>query len=693
MCDPLPRSTRVCTVTGPPTAPKPASQRYSTVAGTIGWPELSGQRNVTTLERGNGPLVITDQIPTQKTRLDMRTARPAGALVPLCSPPLYDPVIPGNPEPQVEIRVRSIYPHDEGTTPYWTLQEVQDVTAALVEAANRDLAGTGIRFVCFVRHDVEIRADRALRRDIDVPDGDFNDLISGTIDEIRGQIIIDTAAQAVLMHRNEVAAERPNSMLWLFSSGNAFKAMYDGNGKFLRWEHSDDRGGSFSGGDCDFVALHLQFLTSVAWARADASKAVHECGHYFGLGHTHREPYHDPQTVLAEVLNAPAAERLSVWRRIASAWLDGALGAPATAVEAERAYDVDYSWGITDTPADPGADILQIANEAAGNGPDALGGIDRISLQVIDVDSPVDLVPLRDNPMSYYLAETTAAMRFTSDQITRMRSVLLDGGRRPLVAAQLGDTATPDLRICAVWSPNSAAQRLAWGHDLISYRAEHDAMRAAGMVLVGQQAYTNRGSVLFDAVWEPGDRIQEIAWGWLDNDVGADLASRASRGLVPVLVQGYQHLDEGVRYNVVYEPGSDTGRVLLGVRQDELQAEWDRWSPQGYRMSGFSAHVDRQGTAYYSTVFRRTGQRQEWVAGWTLEDVAAEYGRQWNSGMRIRHIAVTKLPNGHRWSAVFEPDAAGQLVYWAHVRERILEIYNETWAIDFKLRAMWVVPA
>ena len=43
---------------------------------------------------------------------------------------------------------------------------IQEAVGALVEAANRDLAGTGYRFVFFPRHDVEVRFDTMLRQDV-----------------------------------------------------------------------------------------------------------------------------------------------------------------------------------------------------------------------------------------------------------------------------------------------------------------------------------------------------------------------------------------------------------------------------------------------------------------------------------------------------------------------------------------------
>jgi hypothetical protein len=51
------------------------------------------------------------------------------------------------------------------------------------------------------------------------------------------------------------------------------------------------------------------------------------------------------------------------------------------------------------------------------------------------------------------------------------------------------------------------------------------------------------------------------------------------------------------------------------------------------------------------------------------------------------------MREGHRWSTIFEPDTRRQLVYWAHVRERISEVYDQQWAVDYKLRSISAAPA
>lgn len=594
------------------------------------------------------------------------------------------------PEPRLLVRVRAVIAYDEGTTPPLTIAQARERVAALVENANKDMEGTGVRLVFFPRADIEFREDTKLRRDADLGAG-FAKL--PTLSEAEGQKLIDAAGQATFLHRNAVAAEKPNRMLWLFSRGNRFEKKTNAKGQFVSWNHIDDRGGSFSGGGNNFVALHEAIISTLQIATGDASRAVHETGHYMNLAHTHREPWHDEGFFVTadQMKTLSFAERFALWKKGVEGELAKKLRAGATAQSAAAFYDSDRG-NVLDTPADPGAGIIALANAAAGNGSDAWGPVESVKLSVTGIKGAIELKPLRDNPMSYFLDDGTAAlMRFTPGQAKVIRDTLTNQ-RRPLVAAQLGDTATPDLRVCAVWSPNAKAQRVTWGNSLAGHQAEHNKMRSQGMALAQVQAYTRNGAVQYDGIWNPGTQTQAVALGWLDSDVKADQGKRALLGLRPVRVQGYQHLDHGIRYNVIYEKGSGSSQILLGVTQDVLFDEYEKAKKKGMRMVSLNSHVEN-GQARYSSVFRTSNIAQSWVSGWTLADIVKRYDDEWKAGFKIREISVVKLSAGHRWTALFEPDPAGQLVFWAHVRERITEVYDEQWAQDSKLRSMCVVSA
>ena len=597
------------------------------------------------------------------------------------------------PEPRLEIRVWAVYAHDKGTPEPLGIAEARQRVSTLVERANLDMRGTGIRLVFLPDHDFRFEADSTLRRDVAITDAQIDAFTNGSVNAKEGQSIKDAAVETAELRRSEVAAEHDDRLLWLFSRGNSLTKKASSGVVFTGWVYKDGRGGSFSGLDHEFAALHEAFLSSDATARDDASRAVHETGHFFGLAHTHRAPFHDLRAVLtAEEQSKGAAERLEAWRQHAAAWFVDKAPEVTTAKAALETWDADRSSGVLDTPADPGASVVALANEAATHGDDELGPVDSVSVDVASVKSgPVVFKPDRENVMGYYLVETPQPMHFSKGQIANMRKVLIDGPRRRLVGAQLGDTASPDLTVCAVWSPNAKSQRFTWNKDLDAHKAEHDAMTEKGFVMAHQHAYTRKGVVRFDGLWNPGTQDQQVAWGWLDTDVHNDQAVRAAAGFRPVRVQGYQHRNDGIRYNVIYEPGKGDCQVILGMAADQLASAWQSLKGK-MRMTCLAAHTDAQGNVRYSTVLRPGTFQQEWVCPLSIEAMAKEYDTRWNGGWRIRDITAVKSKKGPQWSAIFEKESGGQVVWWGHVREWIAEVYSRMWAEDMKLRTFSVFP-
>ena len=599
------------------------------------------------------------------------------------------------PEPRLHLRVRAVVAYDKGTPKPMTEAEARERIAALVETANKDFEGTGLRLLFFPKSDIEFIEDSLVRRDIDLSAEDIQKLESGTLTEAAGDALIAAAIPAVVQRRKELADEKPSRLLWLFSPGNRVEKLFDETTKkFAGFKYHDNRGGSFSGGDAPYVAINSWIISSAALAKEDASRIVHETGHYLSLWHTHREPWHAGPQFTKEQQTLSATERLQLWKDFLVAEIQKALPGNKSLATVREFYDSDRAGNVFDTPADPSAGLIALVNEAAGHGSNPHGPVGSVELKVPGVAGTLTLAPLRNNPMSYFLDDKTAAkMHFTADQIKQMRAHLAGPVRRPLVAAQLGDTASPDIRVCAVWNPNDKAQRLTWGHARESHDAEHAKQRANGMALVHVQAYTRKNAVRFDGIWNPGKQQQEVALSLTEAQINADHAARVAKGLRPVRLNGYQHLAQGTRYNAIYEPGTGDSQLLLGVTKALLFDEYEKAKKKGMRMTSLAAQLDPDGNARYSAILRTSNMAQAWVTDRTIENIQEEYEKRRKEGFRIRDLTVLKTKAGHRWTALFEPGSFEQTVYWSNVRERITEAYDEMWAGDFKLRSMCVVSA
>jgi hypothetical protein len=597
------------------------------------------------------------------------------------------------------LRLRIIYTtNDQGQTdgqPAPTKEALLPIFTALVDSMRQDWAGTGINFLFLPNCDFEIRKDSRLNNDFSLPPDVLKTFPASQGTYTQAQIDELKSKYSNTAYRNKVAAERPNTLLWLVCEPNNFTLQLQPKQKpqdadVYKWVYLAHNSGSWSGGDVDFVVLNkYDFAQSAQHSREDASRAAHETGHFLHLWHTHREPQHDEATASADPIPKDPAARLARWRKGLEAWLDANTPANTSPAQALQVYDSDRGSGVTDTPADPGAGLLGLANLVANGTEDALGPVATVTINPKHVTGPVVFQPDRNNPMSYFLGgKPEVPMQFSAGQIDVMRGALTDGNRRRLVGAQLGDTSEPSVRICAVWSPNTKGQGYSWGLTVDALKAKHAEHTGKQFHLSSQCAYVEQGTVRYDAVWDEGARPQHVIWGWLDTDVLAEVAKQAAQGWRVVQVQAYRHPGTGLRYNVVFEQGGPTQQVLLNKTQAELDQAWQKLMPTGMRLSCLNAAVNEKGQVCYAAVFAPGAQQQRYIAGWALADIAAEYGKEWALNHKLSAISVVWTPDGPRYSAIWNPDSQGQLVMWLHVRERIREVYDEMWCQGFKLRAI-----
>jgi hypothetical protein len=561
------------------------------------------------------------------------------------------------------------------------------MVAATVEAMRQDWAGAGIDFVFLPDCDFELRKDSRLNNDFTLSADDRSKFPAAAGAFTQAQIAALIAGGSNDSHRDTVAAERPNTLLWLICERNAIEADATTGG----WIYKPHIVGSWGSIKVDFVVLNKwSFAKSVQHSQKDASRAAHETGHFLNLLHTFRV-IPEPATP-AGAATTPAA-KLDRWTKAIAAYLDQNLPAGSTQAAALQFLDNDYGGGVHDTPADPGPGLLALANLAApGGADDALGPVASVSVQPAHVTGPLILEPDRNNPMSYYLdGSGTAPMQFSPDQIEVMRAVLIDGKRRRLVAAQLGDTAEPNVRICAVWSSITEGQAYGARATLKMHQAQHEQWRLKKFHLASQRAYADGDTVLYDGVWNQGPREQQVGWGWHDKGVDDEVAKRAAQGWRVAHIQAYRHPGTGgtgLRYNVIFEKGSQKQVVKLNLLKVGLDQAWDALMPAGNRLRHLDSAIDQTGKIRFAAVFEPGSQTPRYVADLPLADMIAAYDVERAKGRKLATLSVVWTAGGPRYSGIFDSHAADQMVAWLHKRERLLEVHDEMRCRGFKLRSL-----
>jgi Bacterial tandem repeat domain 1 len=594
------------------------------------------------------------------------------------------------PTQNLLIRLRVIYTLDnsglqsDGTQPP-SLASINSAVKSMVEGTNKCFAGTGIQFVYV--DDVEIVFDTLLNRDSTLGQVELDQAQTNT--QLNFEEVMALFEQhSTSTNRQQFGEQQPNKLLWILAEGNFPEQDQTGH-----WSIRSNRFGSFAG--LNFVVIDplFQFLTDAATDAdgRDFLGAAHETGHYLHLKHVFLEADLGSEFELGEKTKTGETQSLSTriehWKATFSQWFDAQASmnpfqSPQDAIDR---IDDDRSTGVLDTPADPGGDLIALLNAELNPPQPIYGEVASVTIPIHDFPHQVTLTPDRQNAMSYYCGNPLG-MHFSADQAKKMRNALVEDNRKPLVAAQLGESAHPNEKITAIWSPQSTGQMFAYNFGETEHRENHQQQTMGGFHLAHQQAFVRNDVVLFDAFWNEGARDQQVKWGWTADDLVAEYNKLSAIGYRLVHVQGYQHLNHGIRYNAVFELGDYFQQMFLHDNTTTLLDRFGKLTNEGYRLGHLCSFKTPQSEVLHCGTFNPGNHVQSLLTDVSVEQLAARYGEEWDKGFRLRLVSLVRHKDGMRFSAIFEPEQAGQLVMWWHVRERISEIYDEMWAQGYRLR-------
>ncbi|WP_204358409.1 hypothetical protein [Streptosporangium sp. 'caverna'] len=193
----------------------------------------------------------------------------------------------------------------------------------------------------------------------------------------------------------------------------------------------------------------------------------------------------------------------------------------------------------------------------------------------------------------------------------------------------------------AIWERSSGPAWIA-RHGLTSaqYQTEFDRLVRLGYRLVHVDGYGVGREAQYAAIW---DRSSGPAWvarhGLTSAQYQAEFDRLTGQGYRLTDVSGYR-VGREAQYAAIWERSSGPARVARhGLTSAQYQAEFDRLTGRGYRL----VHVDGYevgGRALYAAIWERTGG-SAWVArhGLTSAQYQAEFDRLVRQGYRLSDVS------------------------------------------------------
>jgi len=208
--------------------------------------------------------------------------------------------------------------------------------------------------------------------------------------------------------------------------------------------------------------------------------------------------------------------------------------------------------------------------------------------------------------------------------------------------------------MCAFFCRQTIAQAWVARHGLSAagYQAEFNKWTQQGYRPVNISAYNNRFAVIFEK------QANAPAWvarhGLSAADYQTEFNKLTQQGFRPVRVSGYA-VGNNAFYAALFEkwpPNSPAWVARHGLTGPAYQTEFNKWTQMGYKPSDISTYTVG-GQDYYAVIFDKINNAPAWVArhGISAADYQAEFNKWTGQGYRLTMVSCNA---SGRYAAVWE---------------------------------------
>ena len=192
------------------------------------------------------------------------------------------------------------------------------------------------------------------------------------------------------------------------------------------------------------------------------------------------------------------------------------------------------------------------------------------------------------------------------------------------------------------------------GLSAANYQTEFNKWTGQGFRPVQVSGYSDR----FAAIFEKQNNAP--AWvarhGLTGAEYQAEFTKWTAQGYRPIRVSGYAS-GNIARYAAIFEKRANTPAwsARHGISAAEYQAEFTKWTGQGYKPTDISAYTVN-GQDLFAVIFEKTPNAPAWVArhGLSAADYQTEFTKWTGQGYRLTIVSGYSVNNAARYAAMWE---------------------------------------
>lgn len=235
---------------------------------------------------------------------------------------------------------------------------------------------------------------------------------------------------------------------------------------------------------------------------------------------------------------------------------------------------------------------------------------------------------------------------YTSQDLLQRNSELFDQGYRIDSLTQMR-LDNGESRYDAIWRPGSGSSPVVVGWSEQQFWDQNAIYWGQGLRLWRINRYLHNGAFHYDGIWKPGTDGRRVAAGWTLDALQAEDTRMRAQGYRLIQTAGVREnaLGSEIRYIGIWMPGTDARPTIFGATWDEMiQATANHWT-SGYRTKYLNVYRTHQGHLRYDAIWEPGTDGRPVITGPAYPELMAKNAELWTAGYRMTVVQAYQSPS------------------------------------------------